>query len=193
MSCFGEYMVNTFWIQGAVDIAAGDLPAINAATIDWWTNNIAPIVRPEVELVEVGATIWSAENAPSEISAAAVAGSSNASVPTLPLNVALCISLRSSFRGRSFRGRWYQGGYAAGHLDNTDKNAVTTAVANSSAAAIGALASAYSAISPSIKHVIVSFFTGGNPRTTAVVSEVIDYVVNVYLDSQRRRLHGRGT
>lgn len=106
-----------------------------------------------------------------------------------PLNVAACISLKTNKRGRSYRGRKYMGPPALGliagsFLNSTGQGVIEDAFESliSSAGAAG------------VPLVVVSKVTGGAPRTNGVQTLVTSAsLFDSTLDSQRRRLPGRGT
>ena len=81
-----------------------------------------------VSLTEVGLRDLNEANFPEYV--AAIAGSAGtASTSLLPLNVALCCTLRTNKAGRRFRGRYYQTGFTEGTSDSTGASpAVMTAL-----------------------------------------------------------------
>jgi len=96
--------------------------------------------------------------------------------------------LTTGFSGRSKRGRQYFIGLVNTQL--ADPNHLLTGM-------VTALQTAYSALIDAISDagwtmVIASFISGGSPRITAELTEVISSSVNATLDSQRRRLPERG-
>lgn len=108
---------------------------------------------------------------------------------TVPMNVAFCMKLSSGLTGRSNRGRWYAGNFG---IDNTlDPGHMT---AGSVSGFVGAMNNLLTTLSGAgYTWVVTSYRTGGAWRTTAhnVAVATVVAVDNV-LDSQRRRLPGRG-
>ena len=104
-------------------------------------------------------------------------------------NSALVVSSRTGNRGRSYRGRTYfptmdTGSTLSGVQATTDYiNAVLTLMT-----AINSAADA-NAFEP----VVVSRKSGGVDRVTGISTPVVAYSCNPALDSQRRRLQGRGS
>lgn len=104
-----------------------------------------------------------------------------------PNNVSLAVSFRTGIPGRSFRGRSYIIGIPA---DQINENEVSgTFLAN--------MITAYEALAPIMgtmwSHAVLSKFTGGAPRVSGVASPVLSYLFSDnIIDSQRRRLPGRG-
>lgn len=107
--------------------------------------------------------------------------------PQLPNNDTLAISFRTGVAGRSFRGRNYIIGLTTAQVT---RNIVNPDVLSILLAAYEALPTA---VSPDWAHVVVSRKSGGLWRTEGVATPVASYVVtDNIVDSQRRRLPGRG-
>jgi hypothetical protein len=109
--------------------------------------------------------------------------------PALPNNVTVAASLRSNLTGRSARGRWYWQGLTEPQVTG---NAIAAGVLTSIDAALTNLQSSIDGAG--FAWVIVSFFTNNAPRVGGpVYFTVVDIVfVDDVVDSQRRRLPGRG-
>lgn len=109
--------------------------------------------------------------------------------PQLPNNVTLCVSLRSNFAGRSARGRLY---WQCLSEDQVVSNNVDLAVVNQITSAVLALKVNIAALG--FVWSVVSFRSGNIVRPGGPVyfpvNDVI--VVDTVIDSQRRRLPGRG-
>jgi|SRR5215216_185592 len=104
------------------------------------------------------------------------------STESMPSGVALCISLRTALGGRRFRGRKYFAGIPRSEVvANSFTSAFVGALLGSIGGMIGDLATAGNPIS-------IASFTGSTlvPVTAAVAADLD-------VDSQRRRLNGRGT
>lgn len=119
-------------------------------------------------------------------SAGIVGGTSTSS--GMPGNVTICTSFRTAGRGRSARGRNYFIGLVESVVTG---NAATTTLTT-------ALVEAYEALllspEPGFTWVVLSRFAEGAPRVTALAQTVTSVVlVDSNVDSQRRRLEGRGT
>lgn len=101
--------------------------------------------------------------------------------PGLPGNVALCVSLRTALAGRRFRGRKYFSGW-------TEADVVGNLVDAGAVADIVAACNAFIAgmITDGVPLTIVSYTGLTNVNVVNAVC------VDNYVDSQRRRLPGRG-
>jgi hypothetical protein len=108
--------------------------------------------------------------------------------PALPNNVALCVTLLTALAGRSYRGRSYMPGLAEGFVTLSEISSATAAVyADNYVTLVDDLST------EGYELVVTSFQAGGVPRVTAVSTPVVAIGVNTTVDSQRRRLPGRGT
>jgi hypothetical protein len=107
----------------------------------------------------------------------------------LPNNVAFCVSLRTEKRGRSFAGRSYVSGLTPTQVDGNYLHAST---ANAIIAAYENLRAV--AATSTLPLVVASRKHAGVYRTLGVVTPVSAVVYkDLVLDSQRRRLPGRGS
>lgn len=106
----------------------------------------------------------------------------------LPNNCSFVISFRTALRGRSFRGRIYWPGLDASSVTG---NEVTETYAGQILLAVGATRSAL--FLDDFQHTVVSRYSGGAPRAVGLPSIVTEILyVDRFVDSQRRRLPGRG-
>lgn len=155
----------------------------------WWDTNIKPLLTNEISLTEVyvtdlsSATSWTV----TVPLLPPVAGTINEEA--MPLNVALCISFRTGNRGRSGRGRNYVVGLVGSQITSSTLN---TTPLNAFVAAYNDLKSDVAAAG--VTWVVVSRRSNNAPRVEGI-TQAIDAAVatDPYVDSQRRRLPGRGT
>lgn len=98
-------------------------------------------------------------------------------------NAAMCISLRTSFTGRSFRGRFYEGGLLMDGFANAQTFQPT--YASGLAGFFEDFIDALNAINMTL--VVVSNYAAGVVRIVAVATEIISLIVDTKVDSQRRR------
>jgi hypothetical protein len=109
--------------------------------------------------------------------------------PAEPGNVSFCVSLRTALSGRSFRGRKYVPGIPA---NKRTENTIDAAWAADIVAAFNNLISILNALDKFL--VVVSRVADGLERTIGVATHVDNAsIVDLFIDSQRRRLTGRGT
>jgi len=164
--------------------------ALATACHAWWVANVVSITPASLELREVFVRDQSQLNgfAATASPSGPVPGTHNS--PSLPNNVSICASVRTLFTGRSARGRWYWQGLME---DQVTGNTVSGGALADIDAALTNLAGVIAAMG----HfwVIASYISNGAPRVGGPVYFVVNDIIFVdsTVDSQRRRLPGRGT
>ena len=107
----------------------------------------------------------------------------------LPNNCAMVVTKRTALRGRSYRGRSYVPGLTELHVTgNSILSGFTTPVINFF---IGA--QSYTVLGNVYNMVVLSRFTEGAPRIVGEATPVSNFTFDTTVDSQRRRLPGRGS
>jgi hypothetical protein len=158
---------------------------------DWYVANILPNICAAFELREVVATDLTSNTGPTATSVPATATFGSNTGEPAPSNVAVTVSFRTAGRGRSSRGRNY-----VMAIPNTviAVNTITSDYAQ-------ALVDGYTALLESSIAIgtgeaiwgVFSRFHNNAPRTEGVFSPITRVVVvDLTVDSQRRRLPGRG-
>lgn len=162
---------------------------VSAATIgkDWWNTNLKVRVSDEVTCNRVVATNMTAQGAAQAVVTSGVAGT--VAAISAPLNAALVISLRTALRGRSYRGRIYFGGIPVNNLLNATE--VIALYASNVLNEFVALSALYAGAG--FEQIVASKQHNGVTTNPAVTNPVTAFVCNAQIDSQRRRLFGRGT
>lgn len=157
--------------------------------LDWWVDNMRPLINTLTTLREIYITNMTTGFSPtvSIVPTTSNVGTKTGSV--LPNNSTITVSFRTSGRGRSSRGRNYAVGLVEPDLDAGGQT-ITTTFAN-------ALVDAYTLLltppATDWTWVVASFYTNGLPRAEALLIPVQSaIVVDRDIDSQRRRLPGRG-
>jgi len=123
-------------------------------------------------------------------SASASAGSGAVGGATMPNNVSLVATLRTGFTGRSARGRFYAMPMSSSSLasQNTLDGAIGSGLESFLEACVVAGAST------GWEMIVLSRYTLGAKRSVAIGTPVTDIEIrNLLVDSQRRRLAGRGS
>lgn len=179
---------NTLFFQGSSTVDAAELTALGDALVSWFETNVQPLQSSEVLLREIYLTDLTSESALTHTRPVVPNTPGGTSSPSLPNNVSLTVSFRSAGRGRFSRGRNYFVGLSEGQVVN---NAVSLAFADDLALAYQALLTALPA---GWTWVVCSRYTAAGPRVAGFNSPVVAaLVVDNVVDSQRRRLPGRGT
>lgn len=186
----GQQVMNRIMVDVLHTPTQGDLDTITAAVAAWWIGNVKALVAPTVSLRQVYARSLEVANGPESTFSAGLPSPGTAGGGGLPNSVALAVSLRTGLTGRSARGRWFWYGFTESQV--TDST-VDTGVAVSIVAAIDNLLSVITGLSS--QPVIVSYVTNNAPRPGGPVYFVINdaLLVDQVVDSQRRRLPGRGS
>lgn len=113
------------------------------------------------------------------------AGAGALTADSLPANVTLCATLRTGLTGRSARGRFYMLPTVVTNM--TTPNTFSGATGTGLTAFLDAVIAA--ALVQDWQSVVLSRFTGGAKRTTAIGTRIISVEVrNLTSDSQRGRL-----
>jgi len=108
-------------------------------------------------------------------------------VDTLPNNCALVISNRSVFTGRSRRGRTYIAGFSRGFVDDNVPSGALVAAALAYHAEISDNAG-----EEAFNFGVASYVNDGVARDEALFTGYSSFTADLIMDSQRRRLPGRG-
>lgn len=179
---------NTLYFQREAGWDVTSMDALAASLITWWTDELAPYVSNAVSLVEVYMTDLTTETSLAYGYNTGLPVSAVQESPSLPNNVALCISFRTSNRGRSARGRNYVPGMT--ELGTTG-NTITSAIVDGVEAAYFALVGV--ATANDATWVVCSRYHNNAPRSTATLYLIREAIcIDPTVDSQRRRLPGRG-
>lgn len=141
-----------------------------------------------MQLISVRATDLASQNGPVyETSDTLPATGANGS-PSLPNNCAIVITKRTALRGRSYRGRIYHMGLTEGSVtENAVLGPSLTAIIGRWTALMGLPITGDEALM-----CVVSRYNGGVARETGVATLVTNLTSDGFIDSQRRRLPGRG-
>lgn len=172
--------------EGAIELA--DFSVVGNNIVDSWNTHIKVMVSSELSFDAIKFTDASSESGPTlyYTTGLPLVGSL-AGAACLPGNVTAVASLNTAKRGKSYHGRLY-------HVGITEAETIGNVLQSNMRASI----TAYLEEIMGNCHIegydlcVVSFYHNGAPRVTAEVTPVATIVVNGTLDSQRRRLPGRG-
>jgi hypothetical protein len=188
---YGEICENTFSVQKGSPFTLSDLQDLRDLFITWdedyWeggrvsANNL---IRIRTKALDTNSSPTEDYNLPTP-NAGTIAGNS------FPLNVSFCLRLTTGFAGRSYRGRLYIPGVSPDSTGPTPNN-LLLASATGYVALLEQLKTALDAAD--LTWVVLSYRNDGAWRDEAVATPItgISYF-DLNLDSQRRRLAGRGT
>jgi hypothetical protein len=153
----------------------------------WWDTQMKTNIPADVALSAIEVINQESNSAPSSMRVY-TPPSPGLSAGSSALNVTLALSARSDQRGRSYRGRFYVNGIIAGNMVNPG---------TLSTAGVSALVSALAwLMTPGNIHskiwAVVSHFANHVARAGGFPSTITAVTADTLLDSQRRRLIGRG-
>lgn len=186
---FGQKVENVLGFRKTGGVSIADATDLWNALLLWWTTDEAHNLSVDISLREGQITDLSSDSGFS-VSFAAPTPNPNGFVdsPGLPSNVALCVSFRTPNRGRSFRGRNYVAGLGESEVTGNTVAAPTVAGIQTSYSNLISIAAGVG-----FEWVVISRSHNLEPRLTGVATAITSVVVtDPFVDSQRRRLTGRG-
>lgn len=195
MLCAGQQIENTLYFSPQVAADDPSMANLGALLLTWWNTFYAVAIPTAVELREIHITDLSSATGGVHTQPAPAPGPTGDRIsPVLPNQDTLSISFRTAVRGRSFRGRNYLAALGEGDVTESIVNA---AVQTDALAAYNALLAA--PIVADFQWVVVSRYSGVDaagkpiPRAVGIATPVVSVViVDAVVDSQNRRLPGRG-
>lgn len=185
----GQIYANTLWFKRTSTWGTSEMTTLGDEVRYWWATQMQDMYSNDVTLVDIVIYDMTAVDGPvvHDTTDLPIAGSQESDV--LAANAASVISFRTSGRGRSARGRIYVGPLTeAASDDGLHLNSTYRTILIAAADAIPAIGD-----SGGWEHVVVSFQLNGVAREEGYAQPVTTYLVDTALDSQRRRLAGRGT
>lgn len=186
----GEQTENTLYFLYVSDPSITDMNTLASSLYTWWGTNLKPIINTLTMLRQIYLTNLTSNVSPTVTYVPSSGNVGTATGSVLPNNACLAIAFLTNGRGRSSRGRNYSVGMVEPQLGAGGQTA--------SASYISDLEDAYNvlpaALPPDWEWVAVSRYTNNAPRTIGLAQPIIAASVrDTALDSQRRRLPGRGT
>lgn len=186
---FGQRVENVF----DVEVPGGIDAAVIADTANevgaWVLSDYLPLLSASLVFLNVEAKNLNIESGGVAVFNAPPGSVGGIVSPAEPGNVSFCVSLRTAASGRSFRGRKYVPGIPA---NKRTENTIDSAWAADIVDAFNNLVSILNALDKFL--VVVSRVADGIERTIGLATHVeTASVVDLFIDSQRRRLTGRGT
>jgi len=179
---------NVLHFEAAGALSVDNMLELGAHLVTWYDTHMQPLQVIQCSLTSIRLTDMTVEFAPGLDYSTGLPLIGTRTGESLPNNVSLSLTKRTIYRGRSFRGRIYQVGMSE---TDTQGNNVVVAQANLMIAAWEQLL-AFSTTTEAWEMVVASKFEDGSERTTAVLTPVINITTDYIVDSQRRRLPGRG-
>jgi len=180
-------VMNVFYFKQPDGYDDAGVQALAEAVTQSWDDNLAPIQPDGLILGRVEAT--SLRTDPDFFFANPVNAAGSVNEPILPGNVTLAIKFLTGLTGRSQRGRMFW-------LQLTEPMVLGDVVNGVRLTAVlGGIEQFFADIAtamPGTDHVVVSYCEDGAWRTEGQTTPVLTYDSDGVVDSQRRRLVGRG-
>lgn len=183
MTLSGKIVVCVVYANKETTIFESDLETIANTVKDWWANELAPLVSGDIALSKVEARDMTTSAGQMYTLPVAPPIYGEAVGQAMSNNVALVLSWRTAYAGRSQRGRTYIPGISESSVHDSR---IDTIGAGLFATAGAALTDAI--LTAGYLHVVASFRHNGAPRATAQLTPVQACVVNTRVDTQRKRL-----
>lgn len=192
---FGQLCENVYHVftPGGWDVS--EMTEMAAKFRDWWIERLKPNVSGSLTLRQVEFRDLTTASGIGGVLTTGLPQSGENDSPGMPGNVTVSVKWITGFVGRSFRGRTYHLGLCESQC--VGNNLLDTYVVD--------LQGYYNFLIPVIQStfedaelVVVSRFSGVDadgkpiPRATGIHTVITSAALNPDLDSQRRRLNGRG-
>lgn len=184
---------NTLYVEDPTDSLFSDYAGFAAQVQSAANAHLLPVLADDVYLT--GVVIEDQRSAPYAgivFPQAAMAGAVATGTRAQPNVASLAIKKSTGVPGRNGRGRWYWPAWNANQY--SAQNLILASAADSWVAALAAMQAAIEAGTYPCKVGIVSKIVGGAPRPNGVFYQITGWsYTDLTVDSQRRRLPGRGS
>lgn len=185
---FGQTLENVFHFESTGPFTVADLTALAASVVTEWNSNIKPIQSSGVTLDLVECTALDSSSGFQVTQNVGTIGGVTG-VAAAPTSVTLAIKFTTGLIGRSQRGRLYFIGTNNGQLTADQYNS------SNAAGILSAYVTFFGHVvaTTGFLHVVVSYCNAKAWRAIAQRTPVTGYALtDINIDSQRRRLAGRG-
>jgi len=172
--------------EGAIDVT--EMAGLAANMVTWFDVQLQPLVHSTLQLTQVKVTDLTTDSAPVINYTTGLPLVGTVGADGMPNNVALVFTKRTGLRGRSYRGRIYHPGLAESQVAG---NQVAGATVTSLLAAYNLLL-AQTVAAETYNLVVVSRQHNNAVLEEGVATLVSSIDTDGFVDSQRRRLPGRG-
>lgn len=185
----GEVTENTLYFRKPNAYTLADLTDLATKLRTWWTTLMQPAISNACALTSIKCTSLNDQTGPQFILTAGLPAAGADPSDAVPNNSAFVVTFRTALIGRSFRGRNYIGGIPETVVDTSRILPATATYFRDAYAGIPGIVTAahlWVVVSRTVNGVI--------QMPTALTNPVISVdVVDTVMDSQRRRLPGRGS
>lgn len=184
-----QQVENTLYFHNNAGADSTNVPALLEQINTWAREELLPLLNTSLALIQIIGRILDAVDSLSFISTTSLPAAGSTTGTSVANNVSYVLSLRTALAGRSFRGRNYVPGLSESvtthnHIDAGERTALLDAYETLRAGV---------AEPDGWEMVVVSRFHDNAPRVTGLATPVVAITTfDDVLDSQRRRLPGRG-
>lgn len=184
----GQYLINKHHYLNTAGWDEGSLNNLGTAIREWWDTEMKVFAPTTLSLVEIEVVDLTANSGLGITVQTGLPIVGTATGAALPNNVTIAVKKGTGFVGRSFRGRTYHVGLMENMVVNNTLNASD----------VTALRDKYDLLKEPLGAVIpvdlcvLSEVSEGTQRTEGICTVVTGIGIDPILDSQRRRLPGRG-
>lgn len=188
--CYAQVMENCYHVKSNVPFDAGTIATLRGVFNTWDSGSVANLRPNNVYLNRIRTKALDTSSSYLEDYFLPAPRAGGAAGAAAPLGSTIAIKLGTGLAGRSYRGRIYVPGLP---LNIISGNQVGSGYHTNWANGIQALITQITAANANWKLAVVSYMADGVWRTTGVAT-VVTYAVatDANIDSQRRRLTGRG-
>jgi hypothetical protein len=158
-----------------------EMDAAIAVVLQWWRNTLMSEQSPEYVLDNVKATDLFSDSASTSLIVAGTPNTGTNTGESVQNTNALCVTFNTAGRGRSARGRNYVAGLLQSNLVDNHWDAGVCANVEAHYEVLGDDLG-----TSSLTHVVLSRYTGGNPRVTALAQPVTSYNITSNLVATQR-------
>ncbi|AYP28975.1 MAG: hypothetical protein [Circular genetic element sp.] len=183
----GQFVENVLHYKSLAPATEADLNALCAEFVNQWTTFLRPLTVSTAFLTSIKATSLDSEFAPGIEYTTGLPLAGTGAIPELPMNVTCAVRFLTALRGRSYRGRAYHIGLRQSFVNGS--NLTSTFRTDLRNAWIGLMSIESS---PVFAQCVVSRYSDGALRAEGIATDVTNVQVEGTVDSQRRRLPGRG-
>lgn len=181
---------NIFHVRKATPYSAADLVALRTLVDSWDNVSWASRRITTVTLFRIICKALDSLGSPLEDYTLPTPRAGGTVATPVPSNVTWAVKKATGLTGRSFRGRWYMVGLGGANYDMATQQ-VTVATANGIISALNTLRTNLAAAGHTLG--VVSYRTAGDWRAEGLFTPITAFVyTDLVIDSQRRRLPGRG-
>lgn len=186
----GQRCANVLHFTNPSGPEAPDAPVVGNAIRNAFNGNLASHVPTNLTLTSILVTQLPAGSGPTVEFTGFLPVSGSSASPSMPNHVSVASKFNTGLRGRSYRGRAFNVGLTEATVTGNNIEAVHRDRLNAFWTALLSIAGGIGGAT--YKLAVVSYYANKTLRATPVVTAVTNVSTDLIVDSQRRRLPGRG-